>query len=142
MGGTSVPPGSKAGYRRCRGRLPSGAQQLHASPHQIPALSSYPSPHHTYPYLASLPPPLLLQGAEDKHSVAMSKMKEGWAAELRRQREGWAATEKGKREVWMEAKTREVKEVTVKGLEQEVRGGRAGWKGDEERGGRAEDKKS
>ena len=66
--------------------------------------------------------------------MAMSKMKEGWAAELRRQREGWAATEKGKREVWMEAKTREVKEVTVKGLEQEVRGRGEGRRGGEELG--------
>ena len=47
-------------------------------------------------------------------------MKEGWALELKRQREGWAASEKAKRDAWMEAKTREVKEVTVKGLEQEV----------------------
>lgn len=50
----------------------------------------------------------------------MSKMKEGWSAELKRQRESWAATERTKREAWMEAKTREVKEATVKGLEQEV----------------------
>lgn len=51
----------------------------------------------------------------------MSKLKEGWAQELRRQREAWAAAEKTKREQWLESKTREVKELTVKGLEGEVR---------------------
>ena len=75
-------------------------------------------PHsHTSP-LPHITPPT--QCSEDKHDAALSKMKEGWAAELKRQREGWAAGEKAKREAWMEAKTREVKEVTVKGLEQEV----------------------
>ena len=56
----------------------------------------------------------------------MSKLKEGWAQELRRQREAWAAAEKAKREQWLESKTREVKELTVKGLEGEVRT-RVGW---------------
>ncbi len=31
----------------------------------------------------------LPQGMEDKQAVAMGKMKEGWAAELKKQREGW-----------------------------------------------------
>jgi 5-azacytidine-induced protein 1 len=57
---------------------------------------------------------------EEKNEQVVVKMKEGWAQELRRQREGWLAAEKVKRGQWMEAKTREVKEVTVKGLEQEV----------------------
>ncbi|GAX81176.1 hypothetical protein CEUSTIGMA_g8609.t1 [Chlamydomonas eustigma] len=62
----------------------------------------------------------LIRSSEERHEVAMQKMKGGWADELRKQREGWAAAEKLKRDAWMEAKTREVKEATVKGLEQEV----------------------
>lgn len=52
----------------------------------------------------------------------MAALKEGWTAELRRQKEGWAAAERVRREQWMEAKTAEVKQLTVKGLEVEVRG--------------------
>ena len=68
----------------------------------------------------ALPPPPPARGAGEKHERAIAKLKEGWGAELRRQREGWAAAERVKREQWMGAKTQEVKDITVKGLESEV----------------------
>lgn len=57
---------------------------------------------------------------ESRHEAAMAALKDGWAAELRRQKEAWAAAEKIKRESWAEEKTREVKELTIKGLEPEI----------------------
>lgn len=68
---------------------------------------------------------LPLQGADDKQERAIAKLKEGWAAELRRQKEGWAAAEKQRREAWMAAKATEIKDMTVKGLEGEVRAPRS-----------------
>jgi 5-azacytidine-induced protein 1 len=59
----------------------------------------------------------------ERHERALAKLKDGWSAELRRQKEAWSASERVKREQWVEAKTAEVKELTVKGLEQEVRRG-------------------
>ena len=50
----------------------------------------------------------------------MAALKEGWAEELRRQKDAWAAAEKIKRDSWAEEKTREVKELTIKGLEPEI----------------------
>ncbi|KAG2454006.1 hypothetical protein HYH02_001049 [Chlamydomonas schloesseri] len=61
-----------------------------------------------------------VKGADDKQERAIAKLKEGWAAELRRQKEGWAAAEKQRREAWMSAKAAEIKDMTVKGLEGEV----------------------
>eukprot|EP00873_Tetraselmis_striata_P033440 jgi/Tetstr1/453704/TSEL_040660.t1 len=61
-----------------------------------------------------------VQGMESRHEAAMAALKDGWAAELRRQKEAWAAAEKIKRESWAEEKTREVKELTIKGLEPEI----------------------
>eukprot|EP00798_Chlamydomonas_sp_ICE-L_P006342 gene6342-2967_t len=57
--------------------------------------------------------------ADDRQDRAITKLKEGWVQELRRQREGWATAERIKREQWMAAKTQEVKDITVKGLEAE-----------------------
>jgi hypothetical protein len=62
----------------------------------------------------------LLQSSEERHERMLSKLKDGWAAELRRQKEAWAAGERSKRDAWVAAKTQEVKELTVKGLEGEV----------------------
>lgn len=70
-----------------------------------------------------------MQAVEAKHERSLAALKEGWAAELRRQKEGWAAAERVRREQWMEAKTSEVKQLTVKGLEVEVRGA---WWGKED----------
>ncbi len=69
---------------------------------------------------------------EERHERALAKLKDGWAAELRRQKEAWAAAERARREAWMEAKTGEVKELTIKGLEVEVR---ACWGGAAEAAG-------
>ncbi|KAG2485000.1 hypothetical protein HYH03_016204 [Edaphochlamys debaryana] len=60
------------------------------------------------------------KGADEKHEKVLAKLKEGWAAELRRQKEAWAAAEKQRREAWMASKASEIKDVTVKGLEGEV----------------------
>ncbi|KAJ9534350.1 hypothetical protein QJQ45_016047, partial [Haematococcus lacustris] len=64
-----------------------------------------------------------LKASEARQERNLAALKDGWAAELKRQKEAWAAGERVKREAWMEAKTSEVKELTVKGLEQEVRPG-------------------
>lgn len=61
-----------------------------------------------------------MQASEERQERAMAKLKEGWTAELKRQKEAWAAAERVRREQWQEAKTTEVKELTVKGLEAEV----------------------
>ena len=61
------------------------------------------------------------QGLEERQAHALAALKDGWAAELRRQRESWAAAERSRREQWMQGKTAEVKQLTVKGLEVEVR---------------------
>ncbi|KXZ53290.1 hypothetical protein GPECTOR_7g1184 [Gonium pectorale] len=60
------------------------------------------------------------QGADDRQERSIAKLKEGWAAELRRQKETWAAAEKQRRDAWMASKAAEIKDVTVKGLEGEV----------------------
>jgi hypothetical protein len=61
------------------------------------------------------------QAADERQERAISKLKDGWAAELKRQKDGWAAAEKQRREAWMQSKAAEIKDVTVKGLEGEVR---------------------
>jgi hypothetical protein len=61
-----------------------------------------------------------LQASEERNQHTIAKLKEAWAAELRRQKEAWAAAERAKRETWMSTKTQEIKDVTVKGLEAEV----------------------
>ena len=42
------------------------------------------------------------------------------AAELKRAREMWEAGERSKRDVWVAEKTRELKELTIRGLEPQV----------------------
>ncbi|GIM00334.1 hypothetical protein Vretimale_5477 [Volvox reticuliferus] len=60
------------------------------------------------------------KAVEERQERAIAKLKEGWAAELKRQKEAWAAAEKQRREAWMQSKAAEIKDVTVKGLEGEV----------------------
>lgn len=62
------------------------------------------------------------QAADERQERAIGKLKDGWEVELRRQKELWAAGEKQRRDAWMAAKAAEIKDVTVKGLEGEVRG--------------------
>ncbi|GLI64721.1 hypothetical protein VaNZ11_008065 [Volvox africanus] len=61
------------------------------------------------------------KAAEERQERAIAKLKEGWAAELKRQKETWAAAEKQRQEAWMQSKAAEIKDVTVKGLEGEVK---------------------
>lgn len=65
---------------------------------------------------------LRLQAAEERGATTVSKLKDAWAVELKRQHEAWAAGDKAKREAWLDAKTQEIKDITVKGLESEVGG--------------------
>jgi hypothetical protein len=39
---------------------------------------------------------------------------------LKKHKEGWATSEKIRRDAWMQEKTKEIKEMTVKGLEPEI----------------------
>ena len=71
--------------------------------------------------LCGAPVAALPQGSEEKQERVIGRLKEGWVAELKRQKEGWAAADKQRREAWMEAKASEIKDLTVKGLEGEVR---------------------
>ncbi|GIL49463.1 hypothetical protein Vafri_5793 [Volvox africanus] len=60
------------------------------------------------------------KAAEERQERAIAKLKEGWAAELKRQKETWAAAEKQRQEAWIQSKAAEIKDMTVKGLEGEV----------------------
>ncbi len=71
---------------------------------------------------------VLRQAADERQERAICKLKDGWEVELRRQKEHWAAGEKQRRDAWMAAKAAEIKDVTVKGLEGEVRGLAARWR--------------
>jgi 5-azacytidine-induced protein 1 len=71
-----------------------------------------------------------VQGLEARNEAAIAALKDGFVAELKRQKEAWAAAEKIKRESWAEEKTREVKELTIKGLEPEIQRLMAKHKGD------------
>ncbi len=57
---------------------------------------------------------LQTQDAEAKRERTVAALTEGWATELRRQKEAWAGAERIKREAWAEAKTAEIKELTIK----------------------------
>lgn len=57
---------------------------------------------------------------DTKNEAAIARMKDAWSAELKRQKEAWAASERIKRDQWMDSKAQEIKQITVKGLEQEV----------------------
>lgn len=61
-----------------------------------------------------------IQSIEARHEQAIASLKERWAAELKRQKDAWSAAEKIKRDSWAEEKTKEVKELTIKGLEPEI----------------------
>uniref|UniRef100_A0A061RE31 5-azacytidine-induced protein 1 n=2 Tax=Tetraselmis sp. GSL018 TaxID=582737 RepID=A0A061RE31_9CHLO len=61
-----------------------------------------------------------MESMESRHEAAVAALKDRWAAELKRQKEAWAAAEKIKRDSWAEEKAKEVKEMTIKGLEPEI----------------------
>ena len=57
-----------------------------------------------------------LHSTEAKHAASLEKQRVSFAAELKRHRSKWDAERKD----WEEAKTKEVKELTVRGLEPEI----------------------
>jgi 5-azacytidine-induced protein 1 len=61
-----------------------------------------------------------VEAEQAKHSASVDALKAGWATELRKQREHWCAAENLKRDSWLAEKTKEIKEVTIKGLEPEI----------------------
>jgi 5-azacytidine-induced protein 1 len=61
-----------------------------------------------------------MKDQEARLTAEMQKMKDRQAKEIKKQREAWAAAEKQKRERWVQDKTREIKEITTKGLEPEL----------------------
>lgn len=58
--------------------------------------------------------------AETRHESTVEELKKAWSAELKRHKNAWEAAERAKREAWEADKTREVKELTIRGLEPEV----------------------
>jgi 5-azacytidine-induced protein 1 len=61
-----------------------------------------------------------IEAEHGKHSASVEALKAGWSTELRKQREHWVAAEKVKRDAWLAEKTKEIKDVTIKGLEPEI----------------------
>lgn len=54
------------------------------------------------------------------YEARMEDMKTRFEADLRRHKEAWQAAERSKREAWMADKTREIKEMTIRGLEPDI----------------------
>ena len=61
-----------------------------------------------------------IAATEARHASNVQELKTAWAAELKRHKSAWEAAERSKREAWEADKTREVKELTIRGLEPEV----------------------
>ena len=85
------------------------ARHVHAPIRGAYARGVWASALNNLPYLSllsSLPPPQALQAA--------------WAGELGAHRAAWEREERSRREAWEADKTREVKELTIRGLEPEI----------------------
>jgi 5-azacytidine-induced protein 1 len=61
-----------------------------------------------------------LSATEARHGSAVQELKGAWSGELKRHKKAWDATERSTRDAWEADKTREVKELTIRGLEPEV----------------------
>mmetsp|Transcript_3089 Transcript_3089/g.7160 ORF Transcript_3089/g.7160 Transcript_3089/m.7160 type:complete len:810 (-) Transcript_3089:295-2724(-) len=61
-----------------------------------------------------------LKAAERKFSKKIEEMAEDHTKDVARQKQNWATGERLRREGWEKDKTREIKEVTIKGLEPEI----------------------
>lgn len=61
-----------------------------------------------------------LKAVERKFQMKMEEMDETSTKELARQKQNWQAAERLRRESWEKEKTREIKEITIKGLQPEV----------------------
>ncbi|CAM6090438.1 unnamed protein product [Calypogeia fissa] len=63
-----------------------------------------------------------LSTAESKFEEKLKVVQERAAQDLKKQREIWIAGEKPRREAWKEVKLKEIKEITIKGLEPHIEG--------------------
>merc|ERR1719235_659135 len=61
-----------------------------------------------------------LKAVERKYQVKTEEMEEHNSKNLQRQKQNWMAAEKLRREAWEKEKTKEIKEITIKGLQPEV----------------------
>lgn len=61
-----------------------------------------------------------LKAVERKFQLKMEELQEQSSKELARQKQNWTAAERLRREAWEKEKLREIKEMTVKGLQPEV----------------------
>lgn len=61
-----------------------------------------------------------LKSLEEMYSSKIERLQQQWACELKKQKEVWHQAEKARREAWLSEKTREIKEMTIKGLEPEI----------------------
>jgi len=61
-----------------------------------------------------------LQGMERRHELKLQEMDEDISRQIARHKQNWQTAEKLRREAWEKEKTREIKEMTIKGLEPEV----------------------
>eukprot|EP00435_Cladocopium_sp_Y103_P022332 s3319_g5.t1 len=61
-----------------------------------------------------------LKAVERKFQMKMEEMDDHAAKELAKNKQNWIATERMKREAWEKEKVKEIKEMTIKGLQPEV----------------------
>ena len=61
-----------------------------------------------------------LKAVECMYNAKADKLNAQWSDELKKQKQVWASAEKARREVWLADKTKEIRELTIKGLEPEI----------------------
>jgi 5-azacytidine-induced protein 1 len=61
----------------------------------------------------------LLQN-EENFKVSIQKMNDHWQKEMKKAKDAWITTEKVRKEKWEKEKTKEIKEMTARGLEPEI----------------------
>ncbi|KAK9859376.1 hypothetical protein WJX84_000657 [Apatococcus fuscideae] len=61
-----------------------------------------------------------VKSGEQQLATQAAMLREGWALELKRHKDAWAMGEKSRKEAWQAAKMREIKEMTIKGLEPDI----------------------
>lgn len=57
---------------------------------------------------------------EENYRGSVQNLNEHWKKELKKAKDAWVTTEKVKREKWEKEKTKEIKEMTARGLEPEI----------------------
>ncbi|KAK9854810.1 hypothetical protein WJX84_005247 [Apatococcus fuscideae] len=61
-----------------------------------------------------------VKAREKQLATQAGSLRDGWALELKRHKEAWAVGEKSRKEAWQASKMREIKEMTIKGLEPDI----------------------